>query len=58
MKVNYCCCAGCMADAVGAGMTVVVSLAAGWWDEKWCAAADDDGQLLCMTVTCLSAGSS
>ena len=40
--------------AVGAVMTAVVALAAGCWDERWCAAA---GQLMCMVVVCLSAGS-
>ena len=45
---------GFAAAAIGAVMNAVVALAAGWWEGRWCA---DVGQLLCMIVVCLSAGS-
>ena len=36
-----------MVAAVGTVMIAVVSLAVGWWEESWCADAD---QMVCMVV--------
>ena len=44
-----------MAAAVEAVMTAVMSLSAGWWQERWYTAAAS--RLVCMVVVCLSPGS-
>ena len=40
------------AAAMGVVKTAVVTLTGGWWEKRWCAAAD---QLVCMFVVSLSA---